>query len=245
MLSREEGLIICFSSYILSIFLFATIYSLLFKQLPKRFVFNKEVLAGKRKEREDWLNNKTNDLKPKVEVLEHVVGELEQGKDIEDITAQNKSVNLPSGNKYQILKETQFFSSGHPYPHPGYLIEVEFPYVNIQNRFGQTIGRIDYYGNLMLWEKGYGDRFKRKLRKHNKQLLHYQKDLKNIEDYHLPAIWSFLDFFYFSASTQTTLGFGDILPNSTLVRMIVIFQVLIGLSLLVLLINLVILHFSP
>jgi hypothetical protein len=47
-----------------------------------------------------------------------------------------------------------------------------------------------------------------------------------------PEKWSFVDFFYFSSITQTTVGYGDILPNSSIVRCVVIVQVLSGLLLL-------------
>lgn len=56
----------------------------------------------------------------------------------------------------------------------------------------------------------------------------------------LPRIWSFRDFLYFSIVTQTTLGYGDILPNSSTVRTIVAIQVLLGLTLLVVIINMVV-----
>jgi len=38
-----------------------------------------------------------------------------------------------------------------------------------------------------------------------------------------------IDFLYFSAVTITTLGFGDILPNSTIVRFVVMIETLLGL----------------
>lgn len=44
-----------------------------------------------------------------------------------------------------------------------------------------------------------------------------------------PEVWGFWDFFYFSVVTQTTVGYGDILPNSTSVRMLVISQIILGL----------------
>lgn len=44
--------------------------------------------------------------------------------------------------------------------------------------------------------------------------------------------WTYLDCFYFSAITQTTVGYGDILPNRSVVRMFVVGQVLAGLVLL-------------
>ena len=43
-----------------------------------------------------------------------------------------------------------------------------------------------------------------------------------------PDLWGYLDFLYFSAITQTTVGYGDILPNKTSVRMLVVIQILVG-----------------
>jgi uncharacterized membrane protein len=52
-------------------------------------------------------------------------------------------------------------------------------------------------------------------------------------------VWSFWDFLYFSVVTQTTVGYGDILPNSTCVRVCVILQILIGLVLIAFALNLI------
>jgi hypothetical protein len=49
--------------------------------------------------------------------------------------------------------------------------------------------------------------------------------------------WTFVDFLYFSVITQASVGYGDILPNSMSVRVLVMAQVLIGLLLLGVLIN--------
>jgi voltage-gated potassium channel len=40
-----------------------------------------------------------------------------------------------------------------------------------------------------------------------------------------------LDFLYFSAITITTVGFGDIVPNSQFVRFVVIVETLLGIVL--------------
>jgi hypothetical protein len=47
------------------------------------------------------------------------------------------------------------------------------------------------------------------------------------------SLWKFIDFVYFSTVTQTTLGYGDILPNSAVVRMFVIIQVISGILIIV------------
>jgi hypothetical protein len=54
------------------------------------------------------------------------------------------------------------------------------------------------------------------------------------------ALWSFEDFLYFSALTQTTLGCNDIVPNSTKVRRLVMLQLLLAYAVLVILVNVVI-----
>jgi hypothetical protein len=52
-----------------------------------------------------------------------------------------------------------------------------------------------------------------------------------------PDIWSDWDFLYFSTVIQTTVGLGDILPNSTSVRMVVAAQIMLGYALLVVVLN--------
>jgi hypothetical protein len=56
-------------------------------------------------------------------------------------------------------------------------------------------------------------------------------------DSRYPDAWGFFDFFYFSTITQTTVGYGDILPNSTIVRMLVSIQVIVGYFIIAIMIN--------
>ena len=52
--------------------------------------------------------------------------------------------------------------------------------------------------------------------------------------------WSYADFVYFSAITQLTVGYGDILPNTTFVRLLVVLQSLLAVIMIVVVINLVV-----
>jgi uncharacterized membrane protein len=54
-----------------------------------------------------------------------------------------------------------------------------------------------------------------------------------------PKIWGFIDFLYFSVIIQSTVGLGDIQPNSTKVRKIVIAQIIVGYAILIVLLNVI------
>jgi hypothetical protein len=58
-------------------------------------------------------------------------------------------------------------------------------------------------------------------------------------------LWSYWDFVYFSGTTLTTVGFGDILPNNTGVRMLVLGEVLVGIFLLGLTVTVLVTRNSP
>lgn len=182
------------------------------------------------------LKDKIQDIEIKIEVLQDIIGELEQGIDIERLAIRGKSVTLSNGNKYQISKQTSnVFVIGMTPPEGE---TTEFIEIDIQSSLGKS-------PKPWIFEEIYpdNDKFKEYLARYKGVRDYYQKRLSTIwKD--SAAIWSYWDFFYFSFITQTTLGYGDILPKSSQVRKWVIAQVFLGLSILVLLINFVILLFQ-
>jgi hypothetical protein len=56
----------------------------------------------------------------------------------------------------------------------------------------------------------------------------------------MPNMWSYWDFMYFSGITLTTVGYGDILPNRTLIRMLVLSEILVGIFLFVFVVSFVV-----
>ena len=57
-------------------------------------------------------------------------------------------------------------------------------------------------------------------------------------------IWGYFDFLYFSVITMSTVGYGDILPNSTLVRMMVVVEVVLGQIMLIVLLNIILISYT-
>lgn len=250
MLGQIIGLLVCFVLYIISIFVFARIYHNLYKGRHQRFFFIEDILLGRKEEVENQLSDKIQDLKTKIEMLQHelemlqdIVEELEQGADIEQLAIQNKSSTLPSGNKYDISKQyDNVFVIGMS-PPEGEI--VEFIELNIENSHGKRLKRIVFDEPYPNYEfKEYHLRCRAELTQRREELTDDEQRLKDVKDYS-PTIWSYWHFFYFSVGAQTTLGYGDMLPNSAVVRRLVIVQVFLGLAILVLLINFVILLFRP
>jgi|GEM_PF-3387220 hypothetical protein len=68
--------------------------------------------------------------------------------------------------------------------------------------------------------------------------------IKMEEQNQFSSVWKDLDFVYFSAITISTVGYGDILPNSTTVRMVVVSEVILGQFLLIVFLNLVLTDIS-
>lgn len=61
----------------------------------------------------------------------------------------------------------------------------------------------------------------------NKRLVDNDKELTELKSSEYLR-WNFFDFFYFSTITQATVGYGDMLPNATYIRVLVALQTLIG-----------------
>jgi hypothetical protein len=221
---QVAGLITCFSVYVLMLFIFARAYhSLHLKRETKHFIFHKEILLGRTEEIEKLISN----LDPEIEVLKYIAGEFEQGNDIEHITAEKRPVRLQSGKEYRIRERNV---PGVDYM--GVVRDYIITDVFILNDLGKERLKMQFE------DAGYNS-FKEALAYRETELTDLKQQLATIGAI-VPNIWSYWDFFYFSVSTQTTLGSGDILPNSTPTRRLVTLQVFWGLAILVLAVNLVI-----
>jgi uncharacterized membrane protein len=69
-----------------------------------------------------------------------------------------------------------------------------------------------------------------RIRESKSAIQHYTRRIESITTRE-PEVWELADFLYFSLITQTTVGYGDILPNNRTVRILITFQLLISLFL--------------
>ncbi|WP_417909542.1 potassium channel family protein [Candidatus Electronema sp. PJ] len=74
------------------------------------------------------------------------------------------------------------------------------------------------------------------VKEQNEKIDAYKKIITSIDRDKITP-WGYLDFFYFSCITQSTVGYGDIIPNTTTARLIISLQTIIGTLLLGVFIN--------
>ena len=58
------------------------------------------------------------------------------------------------------------------------------------------------------------------------------------------SAWSYWDFLYFSAITATTVGYGDMLPNNTSIRMVVVLQTFVSMFIILVVFNVAVSNLS-
>jgi voltage-gated potassium channel len=91
-------------------------------------------------------------------------------------------------------------------------------YIDIKTFYGKSILKLSYWIQERLSER---EKEYHYLEESKKEKAEQLEDVK-----HYLSFW---DFLYFSTITQSSTGYGDILPNGRLVRMVVTLQIILGL----------------
>lgn len=254
--NRNRWLLLNFASYLIFIFVFAVIYYCLFQSNPQNFAFNSDIATTKNDEIRTKVNQDVNNLTQELNSLRRLSEFL-------DNTAEPVRVE-PDGywdkvafktSDYQFRFELSPFWS---YTDKQQIFKRNI--LNIQDNLGNQIAREDVImigpedktpnnraKEIQDWIDSratpiqvgiYKDMISPLINKISNDL-DEKKNHFSLNKDNKQIIWSFWDFFYFSAITQATVGYGDILPNSTMVRLFVVLQVLIGLLMLGISINIV------
>ncbi|HZH30889.1 MAG TPA: potassium channel family protein [Pyrinomonadaceae bacterium] len=235
MSDRNRYLFFLFIFYIITLFSFAGIYYLIYVRDPRSFAFNSDIRASQGEDYNAWAEREIADYTVLVDLLRKLSDQFEKGGN-------------PRPPRRWWESPAPFVTSEHQYT---------FTQVTIM---AAPAGVVDQYISLSIKDNN-GNEI-RKIRLPNEKFVTVPDNVEEgkkvttglisyYEQYMgevrrrvgtltspYPEIWSYWDFLYFSTITQTSVGYGDILPNSTQVRVVVVGHLLISTVMLVLVINL-------
>jgi len=265
-ISRNLWLLVTFAIYILGICVFGVIYYGLYRQKPFRFSFVADISETQRLALLEAAKKELATSQVKASILTRLMEVLQNDTYVSQhlahlgVKKELVKSNILIRFIYILTDETDYTRQNRPLLDAWYNTEIHLEDGSRVNLGMVTLGPgdktvpqitlFDSQGrNLGRWyEDGHHSGFdidglRRIAGRHLAAVEDAAERCRDRLDsltQPLPRIWSFPDFLYFSIVTQTTLGYGDILPNSSTVRRIVAIQVLLGLALLVVIINMVV-----
>lgn len=222
--TKYDIFLICFG-FVEALLVFAAEYFRLYRKDARHFAFNADILRRQREAVQLELETEVAEIKLNILNLEELVRGLEK----KEYTALPESapgeVILLTGRRYQF----RISGDGFHAPFRTYVFMFD---ENDRRRvlgvlFGPRGGDPARVG-----EEFFRDIAKEAVAEEYLRRSHTETRLASIPS-DAPQVWGIWDFLYFSIVIQTTIGLGDILPNSSRVRKLVILQVVIGYSLLV------------
>jgi len=221
-----------FVLYLIVILAFATVYYLHFIRVPSSFVFAANIAEGQRSNRLTETQKLIQHLQDADRVLEIVSENLRDQPDTK-IYPGNWEMKTNAGTlRYLHVAPTGAPSSTAGDTRPMMVVDT---------------GDSKHLRNYHKWAAGGGFFWPMTISKLRQDIIRERGSIRTRrgraaqmeESFRLGSayIWTFTDFVYFSTIIQSTVGLGDIQPNSTKIRTIVILQILLGYAILIVLLN--------
>jgi hypothetical protein len=216
-----------FGIFCLSILTFAIAYQRLYRKNSSHFLFNEAITKRQKEIVESETTRELALLAKRIVLMSELLNEFVEGK--ATIQPKTYDVILTSGSRYS-------FRSGPPLggAPPTCL------FLDVLDEKGATIVW-DCFLPYAEWPRKpqeFRDLAHSVIKSFSRESLRLEQRLASLQS-DSPKVWSLLDFLYFSTVIQATVGLGDILPNSTIVRCLVTAQVLFGYVILLIAVNMV------
>ena len=213
-------LLLVFALYLITILIFSLVYYVIHSRNPESFSFNEDVLRSQRELFKSEAEKGIVLLSTRLAALNDLTNEL-KGAPLPFPRVGN--TNIIEIGDFRFECKTNAVISAIP---GGMRVTYALDLYNKSDKIGDWISPMSAFQLPDI------------IKTTEKKLTKLRKRLATLSTTS-PMVWSYWDFLYFSVITQATVGYGDILPNRTAVRMLVCLQTLIALVFLVVVINLV------
>ena len=233
--TRNGRLVLTFLVFVTFQFLFAAVYSWLYGRKRDHFLFNADALRNQMLTVREALETSLHKIQITIDAFRELMAELSRGA-VPTKIKYGVGMTVPSGKKFSMtLMSGPRGAAGsrlEVFDSDGTLLFAEQP--GPPGFFRSYLDSALWYDTAKDWKEVLPYTVER-LYKRQKS----QSSRLNTLRSGIPDVWSYWDFFYFSTILQTTVGLGDILPNSTFVRMVVSIQLVITYILLIVVLNIV------
>ena len=220
--SKNCRLTLIFFVYIISIFIFAIIYQGAYEKDSESFVFAENIYATKVNNQNQIDSLDVISLTNEKNYLDSILVKINSEKRIDS------SYNLTSYQTYRYKLNNKFLdieiNEMFPKVNKAHILSIR-NHKKIINQSFHTL-KIEYpYDSINI-----------SLNIINLRLKEIDHEIRLKTKVDNIAKWELFDFIYFSTITQATVGYGDMLPNSTFIRNIVTLQTILGVFLSIILI---------
>lgn len=222
-----------FALYLIVILAFAMVYYLHFIRVPSSFEFAANIAEGQRFNRVAETQKFIRHLQDSDRVLEIVSENLRDQPDIKIYPAKWEMKTDAGSLRYlNVLAGRASSSSGDTPP----MMVVDTGENKDLRNYYKWVARPSFLSAMTI------SKLRQEIIRERRSIKTRAARAAQMEESFRagsPNIWTFTDFLYFSTIIQSTVGLGDIQPNSTKIRRIVILQILLGYTILIVLLNII------
>lgn len=224
----------CFALYVFFLVLFGAAYYRLYLKQKSRFLFGVDLAASQRQSLQAAAERLIRGLQTTQVALPAMLNAVRSGNSLADLAEKSEKTVYSIGSSFRLYKSLIGI------PDPSKLRRGPPRGVTLV-----CVEVLDLEGGVLLREKLMSisprsqsdeEAIQAHLNSAPDRIRKARDELTALQSPEA-RIWSFWDFLYFSVVCQTTVGFGDILPNSTAVRLVVALQIVSGYAILVVLLN--------
>lgn len=231
---RTRWLCYVFLAYIFSVVTFGMAYWGLYLSKSSNFLFNADVLNTQIVKSHRHAEETLSTERHTAHVLNSLLVELDKG--IQPID-KRQPFSLTSSN--QVVVNTSEFRYSYVFVGISDVVGIG---LRVSDNAGNEVESIhvpDSGGRLPTTSKDWRRVTTGLLSAVETRIKETERQLESLSGDGPYYVWSFWDFLYFSSITQSTVGFGDIVPNGRAVRVLVMSQLLVTTTLLILVLNVV------